>query len=123
MPQSVPAMPASTICEPNPSMIGFGMDDLFDLLLDGALMVGVPGYFVLQAFAFRFAGGWRSAALAPLIVSVPLLGWCLYALAAGSNIWPLPVIFFAPFGTIYLLIVMGLRYWRMRASPPARSPG
>ncbi|HEY2068669.1 MAG: hypothetical protein WBQ17_02405 [Rhizomicrobium sp.] len=87
--------------------------DFGDFLFALAFAGGVPAYFVLQPLlAWRFIGGWRTAALAPLIVSLPLLCWCLYALARGSNIWPLPLVFFAPVGTLYLLLLFILRYWR-----------
>jgi hypothetical protein len=47
--------------------------------------------------------------LAPLLLSVPIAGWCLYALSQDSNLWPLPFILFAPLGVLYLVIVLVLR--------------
>src|SRR5215469_10792920 len=58
-------------------------------LIGGAVMLSVPGYFVLQAWAaFAWTGGWRKAALVPLIAMVPAMMFSLYALSDGSNLWP-----------------------------------
>lgn len=76
-------------------------------LLGLAMMLAVPAYCVLQLFAaIRLRGGARTAALLPLIPAMPLIVWCAYALADQSNLWPVPFILFAPFGTIYLAIVL-----------------
>jgi len=83
------------------------MDDFADLFAGFAFMAGVPGYFVLQPWALiRFRGGWRIAALVPLIGAVPTIVWSLYALSKDSNLWPLTFIFFAPLGSLYLVALM-----------------
>jgi hypothetical protein len=75
-----------------------------------AFMAGVPAYFILQLwFAWGWNGGWRTAALVPLIVVVPALMYSLFALAQGSNLWPLALIFLTPLGFIYLMIVWTVR--------------
>ncbi len=78
------------------------------LIAVGSLvMLAAPAYLVLQVWAaVRLAGGWRSAALAPLAVVVPILFWCSYAFADQSNLWPVPFLLFAPFGAIYLTILL-----------------
>lgn len=71
------------------------------------VMLGVPAYCVLQIWApMKLSAGWRSAALAPLLLTVPLLIWCSYAFADQSNLWPLPFILFGPFGAAYLALVV-----------------
>jgi hypothetical protein len=75
------------------------------------LTIGVPGYFVLQPlFAWRFAGGWRIAALAPLAVMAPAFAHAAYALAAGSNLWPIVVVLSAPFLFLYLCGLAAVRF-------------
>ena len=49
------------------------------------------------------------AAAAPLAFAVPAALWCAYALANGSNLWPLVFIVFAPLGTIYLALLVCCR--------------
>ena len=82
------------------------MDDLIGL----AVMFAIPGYAVLQwQFARRWRGGWRVAALAPLIVMTPLAVHAALAFAAQSNLWPLLLIFASPFACLYLLALAGVR--------------
>src|SRR5262245_45213960 len=70
--------------------------------LGAAFMLAVPGYFVLQIlFAWGWNGGWRTAALVPLIVIAPAVIYSLFALTQGSNLWPLAVIFLATLGFVY----------------------
>ena len=72
-------------------------------------MMSVPAYFVLQPWTlFKLQHGWRIAAAAPLVLAIPAVLWCLHALADNSNLWPLVFILFAPFGTLYLGIVIFL---------------
>jgi len=40
---------------------------------------------------------------------VPAVVFSLYALSRDSNLWPLTVIFLAPVGFAYLLILCGVR--------------
>jgi membrane-associated PAP2 superfamily phosphatase len=80
------------------------------LWLGQLVMLSVPGYLVLQAwFAHSWPGRWRLAALVPLAGMVPALLFSLFALSQGSNLWPLAVIFLAPLGFVYLLVVWALR--------------
>ncbi len=74
------------------------------------MFISVPGYFILQAVAFfTLQGGWRWAALAPLLIMVPAVGHAVLALSAGSNLWPVVVIFAAPLGFLYLLLLSLLK--------------
>jgi hypothetical protein len=80
-----------------------------DILLD-ALFWGFPVYLVLQAYtAWKWEGSWRLAALAPLLVMVPLVAFALLAAAAQSNLFPLFVIFASPPAVLYLLALGGAR--------------
>ena len=80
----------------------------FDLFL--IMPAAMLAYFLLQPLAItRFEGRWRMAAYAPLVVTVPLVLHALVALIAGSNLWPLLLIFCLPFATLYLVALMGAR--------------
>lgn len=78
---------------------GAAGDAMFALML-----VGVLGYFVLQPLTVLWLGGrWRTAALLPLVATVPLLLHAAIALAASANLWPMLLIVCLPVATIYLL--------------------
>jgi hypothetical protein len=73
----------------------------------------VPGYIVLQIVAWRrLDGGWRKAAMLPLILMVPVFAYSLFALFAGSNLWPIFLLFACPPGLLYLAGVFGWRWMR-----------
>lgn len=75
------------------------------------IMLGLPGYVVMQAWMARsYRGGWRIAALAPLALMGPLLAYSLVALTGGSSLWPLMLILAAPFACTYLAVVMVARF-------------
>ena len=81
-----------------------------DMFLGMAVMASVPAYFVVQPMSLaQWSGGWRKAALAPLLLTVPALLFSLFALTKGSNLWPITLIFTAAIGSFYLA---GL--WLMR---------
>ena len=66
----------------------------------------IPGYFILQIYLFlRSRGRWRTAVALPLLGTVPLIAYTLYALMAGSNLWPLMMLFIMPFAFVYLVAV------------------
>lgn len=74
--------------------------------------VSVLGYLLLQPWMIhRFAGGWRTAAILPLVAVVPLFAHALLALSAGSNLWPLGLIFLMPFAFVYLVMLAGIKWW------------
>lgn len=88
-----------------------------DMLLGLAVMLSPPAYLVLQVVMPMTAStsGERLAALLPLLLSVPIALWCLYALGQESNLWPLPFIFFSPFGAGYLVVALLVRASLRRA--------
>ena len=80
------------------------------LIVGSAVMLTVPAYLALQPWAaFSLTGGWRLAALAPLLLAIPAIAWSVYALSDGSNLWPIPFILLAPLGAIYLIALLLLR--------------
>lgn len=84
-------------------------DQVIDSGLDVLVMLAgwsIPGYFILQIYLFvRSRGGWRTAVALPLLGTVPLIAYTLYALIAGSNLWPLVMLFLMPFAFVYLAAV------------------
>jgi hypothetical protein len=91
------------------------MDDLFGDFIGLVCMAAVPGYAVLQwRLATAMRGRLRIAALAPLVVMVPLLGYTLLAFAAGSNLWPLLLILVAPVAFLYLCGVWAVKAARAK---------
>jgi hypothetical protein len=96
--------------------------DATTLLIGSAAMLAGPAYFVLQPWAVaKLTGGWRRAALLPLLPATPLLLWCAYAFADQSNLWPVPFLLFAPFGTFYLAILLVAANARARRKLPDMS--
>lgn len=86
-----------------------------ETILGLVVMAGVPAYFVVQPAAiWRWPGGWRLAALAPLLLTAPALCFSLLALYQGSNLWPLALIFAAALGTVYLAALWLARWWLYR---------
>jgi hypothetical protein len=72
-----------------------------------AVFLSVPAYFVLQILlGLAWSGRWRLAALAPVLLMLPAIGHAALALAAGSNIWPIVVIFTAPLAVLYLAALL-----------------
>lgn len=89
-------------------------------VIGAAAILAVPAYFLLQLLLpFRWSGGWRTAALLPLIATLPAIAWSLYALSRGSNLWPITVILLAPPCCLYLLALIALH----RAGRPLRDAG
>jgi hypothetical protein len=82
----------------------------------GAWMV--PGYFILQAvFLLRWKGGWRTAALIPLVPMSLVLGFVFYAtVVRGSNIAPVIIVFTAPVGLVFLVVLWLLRRSAIKAA-------
>lgn len=95
---------------------GGWIEEAFILLLSLATL-SIPAYWILQVHVWRrYRDEWRKRALRPLWVTGPLLAYTLFALAAGSNLWPLMMIFITPFAFIYLVSVM-IAKRRMESSP------
>jgi hypothetical protein len=75
-------------------------------LVGGVIMLFLPAYLILQIwFGFAWPGRWRIAVLVPLFVFVPALLYSVFAFSKGSNLWPIVLIFLAPLGFVYLLLL------------------
>ena len=97
-------------------------------VLFGAMIIQLGGasalaYIPLQIYLFRkWRGGWRLAACLPLLLMVPVIVATAIALAKQSNLWPIVLIFAAPVGTGYLLLLMLVQWLkRDRVTPRASS--
>lgn len=83
-----------------------------EMLMGGFVMLGVPAYFIAQPMALaRWRGGWRKAALAPLLLTAPAAAYSVVALAQESNLWPLALIFAAAIGSLYLAALWLARWF------------
>lgn len=77
------------------------------LAIGALVMLAVPAWLVLQIVTPAVTrGGWRVAALLPLVPMGLLIAHALYALSAASNLWPLMVILAAPFACLYLIALL-----------------
>lgn len=89
------------------------MPSAFSALLVVVVMLSLPAYVVLQPTAtIRLQGGWRLASLAPLLLLLPAGAFSLFALAEGSNLWPMTLILSAPFGSAYLAVLLIVHHIR-----------
>lgn len=80
-----------------------------------ALAWSPVAYLVAQVVTLRrFRGGWRTAALVPLVPMTIVLLYTIGAFRAGSNLFPLVLIFTSPFAFLYLLALVGIRRYRLR---------
>ena len=50
--------------------------------------------------------------MAPLLIMVPATLHAVLALSAGSNLWPIVLIFAAPIGFVYLVAFFVVRWLR-----------
>lgn len=83
---------------------------MWDMLFVQLLFLSIPFYWILQIILiFKWSGRWRTRVYLPLLISIPLLIYTLYALYAGSNLWPLMMLFITPFTLLFLLILMGIK--------------
>lgn len=81
-------------------------DEAYLLWIGSAVMLCAPAYFALQGWvAYAWSGRWRTAALLPLLVMAPAVLHALFALASGSNLWPIVILLLAPLAFGYLLVV------------------
>ena len=72
------------------------------LLIMGVAFYGVAKYPGLLYRSVRdMQGGWRIAALLPLLVLIPITVVTAVALWQGSNLWPIFLIFAAPVLLVY----------------------
>lgn len=83
-----------------------------------AMIWSAPGYLVAQVLAlWRLRGGWRLAAAIPTVPMALVLGYTFVAYRAGSNLFPLVLIFTSPLALAYLVVVL---LASRRARQPAR---
>ena len=76
----------------------------------------IPVYFILQGFLlWRWRGGWRIAAAIPAVPMTGFLLHAIFAFVAGSNLFPLFLIFLCPPALLYLLVLLGARKARVGA--------
>ena len=73
------------------------------ILIGGCAAFAYP---VLQVRALRrMRGGWMLLAALPLVPMAYIIILTALALRGGFNLWPILLIFAAPFGTAYLAIL------------------
>ena len=88
----------------------------WETVLFFAMIWSVPGYFIVQAAAlWRWRAGWRVAAAIPGLPMTAVLVYTIVAFSAGSNLFPLVLIFSAPPALLYLVVLMVLRRRRLAA--------
>jgi hypothetical protein len=82
------------------------------------LWLGPLAYALLQGYViWRWRGGWRLAALVPLVVMAVLTATSLGLLAQESNLWPLPVLLASPVALLALLLLAAGHRWVHRPGP------
>jgi len=90
----------------------------------GNVIIGIGvwsaiAYLPLQLYAgLKWRGAWRIAALVPLLLMVPVFVFTAVAFFQESNLWPIVLIFLAPLGTVYLVILFIIRHF-VTPKPPA----
>ena len=87
-----------------------GRIDGMDTLLGGFIILlgfgSALAYVPLQIYAgYKWQGGWRIAALMPLLLMVPIFVVTARAFAEESNLWPILLLFASPIATIYLVLL------------------
>ena len=85
-----------------------------DILIGGLIIlvgfISAVAYVPLQIYTARkWRGGWRIAAFVPLLLMLPVCVFTAIALVQESNLWPILLIFAAPFGTAYLILLSVIR--------------
>jgi hypothetical protein len=91
--------------------------------LGSLIIAAVPAYFVLQVVTLRrLRGGWRRAAAIPLVPMAAVLVYTVFAFAAGSNLFPLVLIFTSVPGAIYLFVILFLGSRVTSSATPSPGP-
>lgn len=81
-------------------------------ILMAILGLGCPAYLFAQPAALaHWRGGWRKAALAPLLLTVPAVLYGVVGVVQNSNLWPLPVMFVFGLGSLYLAALWIAKEW------------
>ncbi len=78
-----------------------------EAMFDALVLGSVPAYPVLQLFAwYRLRGGWRLAAILPLLIMSPAMVISAAMFVQGSIHWPMFLILAALPSVVYLLLVL-----------------
>jgi cell division protein FtsW (lipid II flippase) len=93
-------------------------DDFWLNLFLQAVFLTVPGYIILQiALPWWTRDRWRKAAWAPLLVTVPMFLFVLFAATAGgSNLAPIWLLLVCPPAFFYL-VFLALFFWLKQKRP------
>lgn len=76
-------------------------------LLILVIVLSLPGYAIVQIWSLkRLRGAWRKAAFIPLWMMGAALAVSVFALFAGSNLWPIWLILLAPLALIWLVAII-----------------
>ena len=86
----------------------------FGAALIAIMPMTMIAFIVLQLIAlWKWRGQWRIAALASAIPMVLVLTYTIFAAVAGSNLFPLVLLFASPPALVYLLVLFGIkRLWK-----------
>lgn len=83
---------------------------LFWEILIRVFFLSIPIYWYLQIrVLYKWSGRWQKIACIPLIISIPLLLYTLFALSQGSNLWPVMMLFLTPLLLILLLSIIAFK--------------
>jgi hypothetical protein len=89
----------------------------WETMLFFAAIWSIPIYFIMQVVLLRrWRGGWRVAAAIPAVPMLFILGHAIFAFVAGSNIFPLGLIFTAAPALMCLLVLMAVRWLKLKAA-------
>lgn len=92
---------------------------LWESALFFTLVWSIPGYVVMQGMTlYRWSGGWRLVAAVPAVPMAAVLVHTMIAYRAGSNLFPLVLIFTAPMALLYLAVLLMIRRARRRPATP-----
>ncbi len=78
-----------------------------------AMWICVAAYLAAQCYtAIAWRGGWRRAALVPLVGMVPVVVLTIQGCHEQSNLWPILLLFSGPPALLYLVVLMIVRLAR-----------
>lgn len=94
------------------------MEQALGLIIIAVGSIAALGYFPLQAYALKVLGGRRRCvAFVPLCGMIPVLVVTMAALVQGSNLWPLLLLFTAPFAALFLVLLLVVHAVQGRSRP------
>ena len=81
-------------------------------IISASIMVLGVFYLIFQIYtSIKWKGKWRNAALAPLVITIPVIIASILGFLADSNLWPLYIVFIFPLTGAYLLILGLIKYF------------